>query len=61
MAVNIPNGDFIRSTHTVTFDIPALDIAVREAHIFPNHFQHSIFRLDNFVTMAVRSLFYPKA
>jgi hypothetical protein len=42
MEVKLPNGDFIRSTNTATLYIPALPIAAREAHIFPDHFQHSL-------------------
>jgi hypothetical protein len=42
MEFKLPNGDFIRSIHTATADIPELPLAVREAHIFPNHFQHSL-------------------
>jgi hypothetical protein len=40
--VKLTSGDYMQSTHTATVDIPALLIAVREAHIFPNHFQHSL-------------------
>ena len=42
MEVKLPNGDFIRSTHTATLDIPALPASAKEAHIFPHHFQHSL-------------------
>jgi hypothetical protein len=42
MEVKLPNVDFIKSTHAAEFNIPALHIAAREAHIFPNHFQHSL-------------------
>jgi hypothetical protein len=51
MEVKLPSGDFIRSAHTTTVDIPALTIATREARIIPNNFQHSILsvgqRCDN--------------
>jgi hypothetical protein len=40
--VKLHNGDIIRSTHNTTINIPALPITVREAHIFPRNFQHSL-------------------
>jgi hypothetical protein len=34
--VRLPNGSVITSTHTTLLDFPALPIAARRAHLFPN-------------------------
>jgi hypothetical protein len=42
LAVCLPNGDTITSTHTSTLNIPSLPHASRQAHILPGLAQHSL-------------------
>jgi hypothetical protein len=42
LAVRLPNGDTIASTHTATLNMPSLPHATRQAHILPGLDQHSL-------------------
>jgi hypothetical protein len=42
LAVCLPNGDTITSTHTATLNMPSLPHAARQAHILPGLDQHSL-------------------
>jgi hypothetical protein len=42
LAVILPNGDTITSTHTATLNMPSLPYTVRQAHILPKLAQHSL-------------------
>jgi hypothetical protein len=42
LAVRLPNGNTITSTHTATLDIPSLTHAARQAHILSGLSQHSL-------------------
>jgi hypothetical protein len=42
LAVRLPNGDIIASTHTATLNMPSLPHAARQAHILPGLAQHSL-------------------
>jgi hypothetical protein len=42
LAVRLPNGDTITSTHTATLNMPSLPHAARQAHILPGLAQHSL-------------------
>jgi hypothetical protein len=42
LAVRLPNGDTITSTHTATLNIPSLSHAARQAHILQGLAQHSL-------------------
>jgi hypothetical protein len=42
LAVRLPNGDTITSTHTATLNMPSLPHAARNAHILPGLSQHSL-------------------
>jgi hypothetical protein len=42
LAVCLPNGDTIMSTHTATFNMPSLSHKARQAHILPGLAQHSL-------------------
>jgi hypothetical protein len=42
LAVRLPNGDTIASTHTAMLNMPSLSHAARQAHILPGLAQHSL-------------------
>jgi hypothetical protein len=42
LAVRLPNGDTIASTHTAMLNMPSLPHAARQAHILPGLDQHSL-------------------
>jgi hypothetical protein len=42
LAVRLPNGDTITSTHTATLNMPSLPHTARQAHILPGLAQHSL-------------------
>jgi hypothetical protein len=42
LAVRLPNGDTITSTHTATLNMPSLPHATRKAHVLPGLAQHSL-------------------
>jgi hypothetical protein len=42
LAVRLPNGDTITSTHNATLNIPSLPHAARKGHILPGLAQHSL-------------------
>jgi hypothetical protein len=42
LAVRLPNGNTITSTHTAKLNMPALSHTARQAHILPGLAQHSL-------------------
>jgi hypothetical protein len=42
LAVRLPNGDTITSTHTATLNMPSLQHTARHAYILPGLAQHSL-------------------
>jgi hypothetical protein len=42
LTVRLPNGDTMESSHTAELDIPELNAAASEAHVFPGIFNHSL-------------------
>jgi hypothetical protein len=42
LAVQLPNGDTITSTHTAMLNMPSLPHEARQAHIIPGLAQHSL-------------------
>jgi hypothetical protein len=46
LAVRLPNGDTITSTHTALLNMPVLPQAARQAHILPGLAQHSLLSVE---------------
>jgi hypothetical protein len=42
VSVTLPDGTIIKSIHTVILALPGLPAAANQAHLFPNHFKHSL-------------------
>jgi hypothetical protein len=58
--VRLPNGCIITSTHTALLDLPALPLAARQAHLFPDLCNSALLSISQFCDHGFEARFNSK-
>jgi hypothetical protein len=58
LSITLPDGTIIESTNTSMFALPGLPPAANQAHLFPNHFKHSLILVGHLCYHGCEVIFY---
>jgi hypothetical protein len=57
IAVSLPDGDLIRSSHTGTLSVPGLPLSACRAHVFPSLQSHSLLSIGQLCDHSCKAVF----